>query len=113
MKKNIVIISIMVICLFTLNGCGKKSYPDLPNDAVAFEMGTFEDTEHDNALYGSIEYNGRVYILYGTINNSFKQDYADKCAGYIIQDKNSSFEVDLDNTDRRIYTLSKIPVIIF
>ena len=26
-----------------LSGCGRLNYPALPDDAIAFEMGTFED----------------------------------------------------------------------
>lgn len=69
-------------------------------------MGDFKDKEHDDGDYGTIEYNGRIYIGYGTINNSFKQENIDKCIGYIIQDENSSSVVDKNNKDRRIYTLT-------
>ena len=78
--------------------------PDLPSNAIGFDMGTFHDIEHDDALFGSIEYGGRTYIMYGTVNNKYKQSYIDSCIGYIIQNEHSSSVIDSDNTNRRIYT---------
>ena len=72
-------------------------------------MGTFEDTGHDNALYGTIKYNGRLYVPYGIAGNSFRPEYVEKCVGYIIQDENSSYFVDLENKDRRLYTVKEDP----
>ena len=106
MKKIITAIFAIIICLFTMTGCMEKSLPDLPKDAIEFDMGTFHDSEHDDALFGSIEYSGRVYIPYGTINNRYNQSYIDSCIGYIIQNEHSSSVIDPDNTNRRIYTLS-------
>ena len=107
MKKRISIVSIIMIFLFLLSGCRNTILPDLPKDAIAFEIRTFEDTKHDIALFGSIEYNGRVYIPFGTINNSYRQNLVDSCIGYIIQDENSSSVVDPDNKDRRIYIMKE------
>ena len=109
MKKIITAIFAIIICLFTMTGCMEKSLPDLPNDAIEFDMGTFHDIEHDDALFGSIEYGGRTYIMYGTVNNKYKQSYIDSCIGYIIQNEHSSSVIDPDNTNRRIYTLSVDP----
>lgn len=95
----------MITCVFALCGCGQENYPDLTDNAIAFEMGTFEDKENDDDSYGTIEYNGRIYIGYGTINNSFKHENIDKCIGYIIEDENSSSVGNKNNKDRRIYTL--------
>ena len=106
MKKCSAVIGVILICLSALSGCKKTPLPDLPGDAVAFKMGTFVDHEHDDAAFGTIEYNGRMYIYYGTTNKKYRQSCVESCIGYIIQDENSSSVVDLDNTDRRIYTLS-------
>ena len=109
MKKTTAVICIIMFCLTILSGCMKKPLPDLPSDAAAFEMGVFTDNEHDNAAYGTIEYNGRIYIAYGTISNTYRQSYIESCIGYIVQDEHSSSVIDLNNTDRRIYTLSADP----
>jgi hypothetical protein len=106
MKKNVVVIGTILTCLLSLSGCTKRPLPELPNDAVAFEMGTFIDDKHDGDSFGTIEYNGRTYIAYGTINDKYKQSCIESCIGYIIQDEHSSSVVDLNNTGRRIYSLS-------
>ena len=109
MKKYAAIIGVIIFCLSAMSSCTKKPLPDLSSDAAAFEMGTFIDKEHDNASFGTIEYNGRTYIMYGTINNRYRQSYIESCIGYIIQDEHSSSVTDLNHTDRRIYTLSEDP----
>jgi len=48
-----------------MTGCMGKTLPDMPSNAIEFNMGTFYDNAHDDALFGSIEYNGRTYIAYG------------------------------------------------
>ena len=113
MKKYAAVIGVILICLFALSGCTKRPLPDLPSDAVAFEMGTFIDSEHDDASFGTIEYNGRTYIGYGTVNNKYRQSSVESCIGYIIQDEHSSSVIDLNNKNRRIYTLSEDPEHIF
>ena len=105
MNRNLAFIVVIMICLIALGGCSKKTLPNLPSDAVAFEMGTFIDENHDDAFFATIEYNGRVYIPYGTINNKYGQNCIESCVGYIIQDGHSSSVTDMENTDRRIYTL--------
>ena len=109
MKKYIAVIGAILICLTLLSGCTKKFLPDLPGDPVAFEMGTLIDNEHDDASFGTITYDGRKYIAYGTTNNKYSQRCIKSCIGYIIQDEHSSSVIDLNNTDRRIYTLSGDP----
>lgn len=104
-KLSILVLSAMLL----LCGCGKINYPELPENALAFEMFTFTDPEHDDASYGAIEYNGRTYISYGTLNNSFREKNIDRCVGYILQDENSSSVADPENTSRRVYTLTDDP----
>ncbi len=76
-------------------------------EAIAFELGTFEDTENDEALFGAIEYDGRFYIGYGTINNKYGKKNIDNCIGYVIQDENSTSVPDPDYKNERIYTLKE------
>lgn len=106
MKIRLAAVCVILLSLFVLNGCAKKSLPDLPNDAAAFEFGSFEDVEHDHALFGTIEYNGRTYIAYGTTNRLFKPGCVESCVGYIIQDEHSASVADPNNTDRRVYTVT-------
>lgn len=105
MKKKLVTMGVL-LCLLLSGSCERWAYPALGDDAIAFEMGTFEDTEHDGALYGTIEYNGRTYIGYGTINRRYTPKVLDACVGFIVQDEHSSALVDRSNRDRRVYTLA-------
>lgn len=109
MKKITIFIGAAIFCLFALGSCTRRPLPDLPGDAFAFEMGTFIDDAHDNDSFATIEYGGRTYIQYGTTNNKYSQNCIEACIGYIIQDENSSSVTDMNNTDRRIYTLSGDP----
>ena len=109
MKKYAAVMCVVMLCLSALSGCERKRLPELPDDAVAFEAGTFTDTEHDGDSFAAIEYGGRTYIAYGTINNRFRYRFIESCAGYIIQDENISSVTDPNNTNRRIYTLSGDP----
>lgn len=92
-----------------LVGCGQRIYPEMPDDAIAFKMGEYTDERDDNALYGTIEYEGRTYMPYGTLGGRIGEKDIDKCIGYIIQDKNSSSIVDKNDTDTRVYTLADDP----
>ena len=94
-----------IVLVLTLSGCGRSNYPELPDNAIAFEMGTLEDTEHDAALFGTLEYNGRIYIGYGTINNAFKNSDVNQCIGYVVMDENSTSNPDPNDMSIRIYTL--------
>lgn len=105
MKKMIAYL-LAVIAALALTGCGNMTYPDLPKDAIAFEMGTFVDAAHDQARYGTIEYEGRTYIGYGTLGKGLHKGDIDRCIGYIVMDENSSSITDPGDTSVRIYTLS-------
>lgn len=108
-RRIVAVICVIMCCLFVLNSCANKPLPDLAGDAIAFEIGTFIDNEHDDAAFSTIEYNGRTYIAYGTINNKYKQRYIESCIGYIVQDEKVTSVADPSNTNWRIYTLSEDP----
>jgi len=109
MKKYTAVIGVIIICLSAMSGCIKKSLPELPDDAAAFEMGTFVDKEHDDASFGTIEYDGRTYIMYGTTNNRYRQSCVESCIGYVVQNEQSASVTDLNDTNRRVYVLSGDP----
>lgn len=94
----------MVVCILGITGCGVK-YPNFKDNAVAFNMSEYIDESDDNAHYGTIEYNGRTYMPYGTLKGVIKSKNINECIGYIIQNKSSSSVVDKNNKDTRVYTL--------
>ena len=101
-----ILAALLALCLLLCSGCGQNRYPELPEDGIAFEMGSFEDTEQDGDLFGTLEYNGRIYIMYGATGNSYDAGKVDACIGYIIRDGHSSSDTDLSDTNRRVYTLA-------
>lgn len=106
MKRKLFGIILFGALVLGLAGCGVK-YPELKDDAIAFDMGEYIDESDDNAGYGTIVYNGRTYMPYGTIKNSIKSKDIKECIGYIIQNENSSSIFDLDDKDTRVYTLAE------
>lgn len=98
-KTSILVVSTLVL---SLCGCGKTKYPELPNDAIAFDMGEYIDEEDDDAAYGTIEYEGRIYMPYGTLGKTLHEKDIDACVGYLVQDGEK-------DTDRRVYTLVDDP----
>ena len=93
-------IAVLAVSASLMTGCGAISYPEMTDDAITFEMGTFKNPENDKDLFGTLEYNGRTYIAFGTVNNSFNDTYIDKCIGYIVNDE------DPQDKNRRVYTLA-------
>ena len=94
-KAGILVVAILVLVLVS---CGKIKYPELPNDAIAFEMGEYIDKGDDDAAYGTIEYEGRTYMPYGTIGKTLHENDIDVCVGYLVQDGEK-------DTNQRVYTL--------
>ena len=104
MKRTL--FAVLLLLVFSaLSGCAGPDYPPLPDDPIAFKTGSFEDTEHDGALYATLEYGGRTYIGYGTANRRFSRDKAESCIGYIVMDANITSVPDPDNRNSRVYTL--------
>lgn len=101
MRKTI---SILLAFLFILcfSGCSNMIYPDLPADSTAYEMGSFVDKNHDDAMYSTIEYNGRIYMPYGTLGSAIHSKDIEKCIGYIMQDNS-------DDNEIRLFTLTDDP----
>jgi hypothetical protein len=106
MKKKLLIILVTVILLVSMVACGRSKYPDLNTDAIAFYEDSYVDANDDDTEYATIEYEGRTYLLYGTINSSFQTKDVEKCIGYIVQDENGASSSDESDTEIRVYTLA-------
>jgi len=99
--KKVSIVPVMLMCILLVS-CGKNYYDDcaLPSNPIVFEQATFYNPNNDKDAYVSIEYNGRVYIPYGTLQGAMGQKYAVKeCVGYIKND------ADKNDTQVRVYVL--------
>ena len=109
MKRNILILTVIALML-CLTACGNRIYPDLPEDPISFEMGVYLDPDDpDDAGYGTLEYEGRTYIVYGTLGKTLHKKDIDQCIGYIVMDENSSSVTDPDDKNTRVYTLADDP----
>ena len=82
----------------------RTNYPELKKNAISFIMGEYK-SDIDDTLYGSLNYNDRIYIPYGTLKGQIKTKDIKNCIGYIIQDENSSSTTNLNDKDTRVYTL--------
>lgn len=82
----------------------RTNYPELKENAISFIMGEYK-SDIDDTLYGSLNYNDRIYIPYGTLKGQIKTKDIKNCIGYIIQDENSSSTTNLNDKDTRVYTL--------
>lgn len=110
MNKPVRKLSLLTACvLWVCTGCGANIYPDLPDDAQGFVAGTFTDTEHDDAAYGSIEYEGRTYIAYGVQGKTLHADDLAACIGYLVMNEAVTSVPDPDDRNTRIYTLTADP----
>lgn len=98
MKKIILQIICLALIIF-LTGC-QNTYPEMKEDAIGFYPSSFE---YGDEGFQSIEYNGRTYIMYGTIKNGFDYSELDKCIGYLHRE-----EIESSNEDR-FYTLKSDP----
>ena len=104
--KKIIIVSITIILVVLLLILTNTRYPNLKENAISFTMGEY-NSEIDDTLYGSITYNNRTYIPYGSLKGHIKTKDIKECIGYIIQDENSSSYIDKNDKDTRVYTLTK------
>ena len=84
-------------------------YPELKEDAIAFEMGEYVDENDDDAAYGTIEYKGRTYMAYAGLEGKLKTKDIKECIGYIVQNKEIQRLVGSEDKDTRVYTLSADP----
>lgn len=82
-----------------ITGCGSGINYSLPDDPIAFETYELINPEHSDEGYMALEYNGRIYIPYGTLSGSIDKDDVKQCLGYEMQDGEEDENV-------RIYTLS-------
>lgn len=73
------------------SGCSGSVNYELPPNPEGFET-------YDYQGFKAVDYNGRTYIPYGTIKDTFYSKNIDKCVGYIIQDGK-------EMKDTRLYTL--------
>lgn len=101
MKKRFTSLSLVLIVGFLfLTGCQNK-LKELPDDPIIFETGELNIQDEDTG-YRTIEYNDKIYIIYGGIKakgllRNISYAYGE-CLGYVEDDKSD-----------RIYALADEP----
>lgn len=104
MKNRLLVIGIIIVLVLTIVFTRTK-YLDLKENAISFTMGEYK-SDIDDTVYGSLNYNNRTYIPYGTLKGQIKTKDIKTCIGYIVQDENSSSTTNLNDKDTRVYTLA-------
>ena len=88
--------------LVLIIGCAFLIFADridysLPEEPILFDYITYEDTLIDDSSL-AIEYNGRLYLPYGTLKNRLTGKNVGSCLGYVVQE-------GIEMPDVRIYLL--------
>ncbi len=104
MKNKLLVIGIIIVLVLAII-FARTNYPNLKDNAISFTMGEYK-SDIDNTIYGSLNYNNRTYIPYGTLKGYIKTKDIKDCIGYIMQDENSSSITNLEDKDTRVYTLT-------
>lgn len=95
--KKLLPCALAIVLLLT--GCLSDVDYSLPDNPIAFETYEFTNPDNQDDGYMAFEYNGRVYIPYGTLTGRIDGDDVAQCLGYKVQD-------DEADKNARIYTLS-------
>lgn len=86
-----------------LAGCGSHKIDySLPDNPIVFNMRTFVNPVDSDDTYLSIEYNGRTYIPFGTLDGIVPESEMGDCLGYVVQD-------GIKMEDVRIFLLTADP----
>jgi len=90
-------------------GCGSQSSQPqskydftMPDPPTEFVTTTIVDSEDDTMKYAAIEFNGKTYVKYGTLNCDLDTSEVGSCLGYLVQDGHQLKEIG-------IFTLTSDP----
>ncbi len=100
--RKSILLSVAVVILVALAGCGNKIDYSLPDNPIAFVSGEYVNPDDPDDGYMSIEYKDRVYIPYGVLDGKLGGTDVGECLGYIVQDGKV-----VENS--RVFTLSEDP----
>ena len=99
--------ALLTLCCVTLAGCGafddSRKYGALPEPPVVFRQVEYTDPGHPEDGYMAVEYNGRLYVPYGTLRGVLSPKDVKECIGYIYREEYP------DDTHTHLHTLADDP----
>lgn len=81
--KKVSILAVFIIISLLVCGCAGMYGTVLPSNPIAFSSFPVTDSKNTNDKYYSIEYNGRIYVPFGTVKSTLKKSEIDQCLGYL------------------------------
>ncbi len=85
MKRMIAMLVCLALAIQLLSACGGPE-PQLPENPLVFAMQNYVNPSDPEDGYLALEYNGRLYLPYGTRGNSFRRSDLGDCLGYPVQE---------------------------
>ena len=82
LKKLITLFAFIPLFFFSF-GCAGMYGTVLPSNPIAFSLFPVTDSKNTTDKYYSIEYNGRIYVPFGTAKSTLKKSDIDQCLGYL------------------------------
>lgn len=81
--KKVSILAVFIFISLLVWGCAGMYGTVLPSNPIAFSLFQVTDSKNTNDKYDSIEYNGRIYVPFGTVKSTLKKSEIDQCLGYL------------------------------
>ena len=81
--KKVSILAVFIFISLLVCGCAGMYGTVLPSNPIAFSSFQVTDSKNTYDKYDSIEYNGRIYVPFGTVKSTLKKSEIDQCLGYL------------------------------
>ncbi len=84
--NKLIIILLVLMNILLLSGCTNTLGVELPDDPIEFVTYDFDNPDNPDDEYMAFDYDGRTYILYGTLNGVIHKSALGGCLGYLTMD---------------------------
>lgn len=84
--KTATILATLAIAILCITGCSGRIDYSLPDNPIEFSSSVFVNPANAEDEYAAIEYKGRMYIPFGTLNGSLNNSDIGECLGFLVQD---------------------------
>ena len=103
--------TLLILCGILLSGCGlfddSQKFGALPDPPVKFTQQEYCNPDNPEDGYMAVEYNGRLYVPYGTLKGMITPKNVKECIGYIFREDYP------DDTNTHLHTLADDPEVNF